>query len=429
MVSASQTPVGVYSGASSRAVKTAVVVSDSADGKGGASVAAIRSATILARNGLDVRFFAAIGPFSSPDPVPENMTVVTMEDGMDLIRAPMLMRATRSLWNTPAAEALAHLLADLDPVETVVHIHAFQVQLTAAVIRTALDLGFKVVLTSHDYGLACPYSGFLNYNTSLPCGKRALSFGCKTTLCTAGRSVPGKAWHMAKGYLQLSRGRVPGGISHFAFVSDFSRRLLQSYLPDDARTSIIRNPLDLQKEAPRRLEPGAPFLYVGRLSSEKDPEIVARAAAKMGVPLLIAGSGPREAEVREANPAAEMLGWKTPSEIRELMLKSRALLFPSRCYEGQPLTVQEALSVGLPVVTSDVCAAVEVIDHGQNGLIFKTGDEEDLCRQMENLRSNEVATAMGVCAFDCFWADPPSAEAHWQETLAVYEEVLRSPTR
>lgn len=65
-----------------------------------------------------------------------------------------------------------------------------------------------------------------------------------------------------------------------------------------------------------------------------------------------------------------MLGRVGPERIGELMLGARALLFPSEWYEGQPMTLLEALAAALPVVVSDLGSMTEMIaDLGPDWLI------------------------------------------------------------
>ena len=47
------------------------------------------------------------------------------------------------------------------------------------------------------------------------------------------------------------------------------------------------------------------------------------------------------------------------------------------------MIVAEAFAVGLPVVMSDIGGLPELVEHGRTGLIFRSGDAEDLCSQIE----------------------------------------------
>ena len=90
-------------------------------------------------------------------------------------------------------------------------------------------------------------------------------------------------------------------------------------------------------------------LFVGRLVERKGAELAVGAAARAGVELALVGPGrapgslPREVEV---------LGPQPPERVRELYRAADAFVLPSRG-EGFPVTAQEALASGLPVVLCD----------------------------------------------------------------------------
>lgn len=399
-------------------LETAVLISDALDGKGGASLVALQSAKLLAEAGVSVRLFGGLGPSAIPEQA--NLRVETLRDGEDLVTAPIHVRAVRSLWNTEAADRFARTVQDLDPQRTVVHVHSFQFQLTASVIRRAADLGFPLAMTAHDYGLACPYSGFFNYNAGRPCGKRALSVGCAATLCNESRNVAGKLWHVGKGWLQAGKGHVPRALRHIAFVSEFSREILAPYLHQAMETSVVRNPIEIPPCSPRSPTSNAPFLFVGRLTREKGAEIFARAAREAGVPAVFIGTGEREAAIRTANPDARMLGWQGREEVVRRMREARALVFPSVWYEGQPLAVQEAQAVGLPVLVAKGTAATEMVLDGLDGRHF---DPDHLAPTLRDF-TDEDARQMGLAAHARFWADPPTPARHVEDTLAMYRSIL-----
>jgi glycosyltransferase involved in cell wall biosynthesis len=71
------------------------------------------------------------------------------------------------------------------------------------------------------------------------------------------------------------------------------------------------------------------------------------------------------------------------SNIIDMMQKHKALIHPS-FYEGFPNAVCEALSVGLPVVVSDVCDNSLLVDEGKNGMLFNPNDVEDIAKALIN---------------------------------------------
>lgn len=93
---------------------------------------------------------------------------------------------------------------------------------------------------------------------------------------------------------------------------------------------------------------GAPrVLFVGRLVAKKGLPIALEAARRdPGMRLVVAGPG---GPPRDVPPNVELLGALTPDRLAGLYRAADAFLLPSRG-EGFPVTAQEAMASGLPVV-------------------------------------------------------------------------------
>lgn len=63
------------------------------------------------------------------------------------------------------------------------------------------------------------------------------------------------------------------------------------------------------------------------------------------------------------------------------------LILPSRI-ESYSFVVREAFSAGIPVIASNAGALPEIVKHGKNGLLFKTGDGADLALQISKIAKN-----------------------------------------
>jgi glycosyltransferase involved in cell wall biosynthesis len=90
-------------------------------------------------------------------------------------------------------------------------------------------------------------------------------------------------------------------------------------------------------------------LFVGRLVAKKGVGVAAAAAAGVGIELVVAGPG----ELPPAGGAhVTLLGPQPPDRVAELYRAADVFVLPSRG-EGFPVTAQEALASGLPVVLAD----------------------------------------------------------------------------
>jgi glycosyltransferase involved in cell wall biosynthesis len=84
------------------------------------------------------------------------------------------------------------------------------------------------------------------------------------------------------------------------------------------------------------------------------------------------------------------VGFKNQTEISKYYAMSDIFVLPSDVGETWGLVVNEAMNFRLPVIVSDlVGCGSDLVKHGENGYIFKTGNIEELARYLEELIINE----------------------------------------
>ena len=135
------------------------------------------------------------------------------------------------------------------------------------------------------------------------------------------------------------------------------------------------------------------FLYVGRLAAEKraDQVIHAFRLACESLPqgvihLIMAGTGPREAELRSAAPpGVTFLGFlERKSRLPDLYANCDAFVFASLT-ETLGLVVLEAMASGLPVIASPAGGVRDHLRDGRNGLACREGDTGAMAAAMVKL--------------------------------------------
>jgi glycosyltransferase involved in cell wall biosynthesis len=315
-------------------------------------------------------------------------------------------------------------LKKLDPAESIVHLHGWIKALSPSIGKVLAESGFSVVCTLHDYFTACPNGGFYNYRQHDICRLKPLSIACICTNCDV-RSYAQKSWRVLRQVIQRDLARIPGGIRHFISISAISEEILRPWLPPTAEFYLLSNPVGYALPGkPRADTTSKRFLYVGRLSGEKGTALACEAAVKIGASLTVIGDGPLRDELSAAYPSVEFRGWSTQAGIFETMLRSTALIFPSVCYETQGMVVPEALSVGLPVIVSDVTAAREYVD-GSNGILFRSGDTGDLAEKMQALLLDDgKMEELSRHAYKKYWETPYSFDKFVADSLSIYRHIL-----
>ncbi|MFO1134595.1 MAG: glycosyltransferase family 4 protein [Rhodoblastus sp.] len=401
---------------------TIVICLDHASVTGGQAKVAFDSAIGLKAAGHRPIVFAAAGPV---DPqLRDNRIEVVCLGQTDLLGASSkLVAAAQGIWNTTAQRALSNLLAGMPPGRTIVHVHGWAKALSPSIAPAIRASGLPAIFTLHDYFLFCPTGGFYDYNAHRLCERRPLGASCLATNCDA-VSYPRKVWRSAR--LAMANGIVGlrDVFSDFICISNVQREIIAPYLPKGRRVHAISNPVAAENCGPKAQPASGDMIFVGRVSPEKGPLLFAEAARMAGMVPTFVGDGPAAAELREKYPEARVLGWQKPEEARKALRAARALVFPSRWYEGQPLTVLEAKASGTPVIVSDVCAGREEIVDGEMGLWFKSGDAADLARALKTMQDDATVRRMSNAAHAAYWRDPPTLQRHVERLEKAYRGML-----
>jgi glycosyltransferase involved in cell wall biosynthesis len=399
-----------------------VVVSDYAHPGGGAEKVAIESAIGLARAGDDVHFLAAVGPID-PELAASGVTVHLVGIA-DLKHKRLTDLLLSGLWSQKCAAVTEQLLADLPGGETVVHVHGWQRGLTASTLRACRASAHPMLVTLHEFGMACPNQGFFDYQRGEICTRRALGAECLTTHCDT-RSYAHKLWRAGRIALQRTAAAVPGELDDVIYLSGLSRSVLQPYFSAKTRWHAVRNPISILRGPRIAAEQNRTFLFVGRVTPEKGVQLFAAAAQTAGVSASVAGDGPALAALKVTHPGVTYLGWQKREGIAEVMRSARALVFPSLWYEVQPLVVQEAMACGIPVLVADGTAARELVSDGETGLHFRHMSVAALSDRMREMDSDDAMVArMSQAAYERYWQDPPTIEKHVENLRNLYRECL-----
>lgn len=158
-----------------------------------------------------------------------------------------------------------------------------------------------------------------------------------------------------------------------------------------SKTQVMQNPAPWDDLGFRSvtLSESPLVLYVGQIDEHKGLKILMDAWQKkgMGANLGIVGTGALEDEVRkfaDEHDSVTYYGRKSPSEVRTFMSRASVLVVPSLCYENSPTVIMEALSVGTPVIASNIGGISELVEE-RDGTLVEPGDTEALREAIKKL--------------------------------------------
>lgn len=211
-----------------------------------------------------------------------------------------------------------------------------------------------------------------------------------------------------------------------------SWRTAISTITKSRKIRVIVNPalpFRVQPDATKP-DPGT-LLFLGRLGTAKGIYVLLDALAQMtpdkpDFRLICGGDGELDQVKRAAkrlglDDRVTILGWVDEVRRNELLAAASIFVLPSFA-EGLPMGILEAMSAGLPVVTSPVGGIPEAITDGKEGFLVQAGDAQALSEAIQKLLSDsKLREVMGSCArtkFDaCFNADVvlPQLESIYRE--------------
>ncbi len=319
--------------------------------KGGEETVVEEEKKVLEANGHEVVQFmknsSAIDQYSKPD----------------LLRLLISQRSSRSV-----GKEFRKLIRESRP--DICHVHNIYPLITPVVYEVCELERIPVVQTLHNYKMVCTNSLLfregevceLCLNKSL---LNSIRYKCyRDSLLVTALQADVIQTHRR-------RGTWDNLINRYICLTDFQRdKLVSGGLPKE-KTVIKPNFVD-QPENESLI--GDYFLFVGRLDRSKGfDDLLVLFENCPSVSFLLIGESDNPDRLNSFDNVS-YLGKKNRDEVLDYMSKSRAVIFPSKYYEGMPMVILEAFSLQKPVIARDTGAMSSMINHEGNGLKYQDVD-------------------------------------------------------
>ena len=300
-----------------------------------------------------------------------------------------------------------------DPIDV---LHLFSGYLmTSSTLRAAQAAGIPTVLTLTDFWFFCPRITLLRSNGDLsaPPFDPARCARClgeqQRRYRWPGRLLPGAMqwfWRLRRQRVQAIAERqrrlldTLQRVDRLLSPSEFLRSIFIDQGVAPARIEIRRQGIDLPSNddvrVPRPWVPPLRIGYIGQLAEHKGVHVLVAAVRRLSdapVTLQVYGSekafpayAARLRQLAGADPRIVFAGtYSGPVERQVVLNQLDIIVVPSVWYDNNPMSINEALGEGLPVVATNLGSMPEVVHHDVNGLLFRRGDDADLARQLRRL--------------------------------------------
>lgn len=303
----------------------------------------------------------------------------------------------------------------------IVHVHNTLNLISPSVYYAARKCKVPVFQTIHNFRLLCPGATFYrDGHICEDCVQKGLGCAVKYK-CYRGSKLQTLAC-----VINTKIHRMTGiyGKINYICLTEFNREkllLLKGIEPEHVfvKPNFVESNPDSVPEQERLDQ----FVFAGRLDKLKGIGILFEAWKTMGpkAPLLIVcGTGPMEdwckSFIKEHNLNIEMKGFVQNKEALEIISKSKALILPTQWYEGFPMSIVEAFSVGTPVICSDLGNAGSIVEEEITGWKFKSDDVTDLIKAVN--RCTDISKSVRL-----IYQKKYSEEINYLELLRIYDRV------
>lgn len=295
--------------------------------------------------------------------------------------------------------------------------------LSPSIFKPCRRRGVPVVMRCPNYRLFCPSALHLSHGQFCERCLGGKEYWCVLRNCEDD-IFKSLGYALRNSIARITRS-ILDNVSIFIVLSQFQkRRFIEAGIPAD-RLEILPNMVP-QIAGVVTEEPGDLVTFIGRATPEKGiGDFVAAARKLPHLPFAVAGATDRVPElVAGSPPNIRWLGFLKEKELNELYVRSRVVVLPSRNFEGFPNVITRAMALQRPVLAAGISSVPEIVDDGRTGILFETGNLEDLVTKLRTLhadpaRCREMGAAGRAKALSAY-----SPEVVYKRLMQIYHRAL-----
>lgn len=330
-------------------------------------------------------------------------------------------------WNQFERQAIKKRVDHFRP--DVVHVHNVFPLLSPSIFYAFKEARVPVVLTLHNYRLACPAATAVRDDQlCLLCLERrsigpALCYGCyrHSRIATVPVAVMIALHRMLKTWERC--------VDAFIVLTEFQREIIAGYgIPEERLfvkphfTATVTVPLPWEQREDK-------VVFVGRLYEAKGVHLLLKIWQDWGTAaprLEIIGDGPMMLPWQSMrkefmlNEKVVFRGNLPHDTALAAMATAKLLVLPSLCPEGFPMVVTEAFARGVPIAASRIGSLQTLIDDKRTGILFSPGAEKEMLQAISQLwQSSDRLRDYGTAAHADAVEKYAPAKNH-ERLLAIY---------
>ena len=303
------------------------------------------------------------------------------------------------IYNPGAVRELKVLLDAFKP--DIVQVQNLYPFISPGIVKTIKRRGIPLVMRCPNYRLFCPTGLHLDRKGSVceRCLSGTRELNCIVKNCED--NLPKSFGYALRNYLARTFWGVAKTMDAYIVQTAFQReKFITNGIP--AHKLFVLPGLVPQIQLPDTSVVPKYVSFIGRVSQEKGIREFLE-AARLLPKILFVVVGFVSSELlhlkENSTPNVHWKGFVAGKALDRLYAESLMVIVPSKWYEGFPNVITRAMKHAKPVITSNLGAMANIIDHNENGILTEPGDVLGLTQAIQELyRDPEKCQQLGTNA-------------------------------
>ncbi len=334
-------------------------------------------------------------------------------------------QAGHAIYSTDARQRMRAMIEEFRP--DVAHVRNIYHHLSPSILWELKANNIPVLYHVNDFKLLCPSYNMVSGGEACEACKGGEFRHALRAQCYPGMGA--RTMLVTEAYVHRWLSTYQKCVDLFLAPSQFVREKFVQHGWDRDKFEVLQHFQEIHRLRESK-DDDRQVLYFGRLSAEKGVGDLLRAMQQVPqMRLMVAGDGPQKGELQQLAASlglnnVDFAGQVAPTERDAMIAKSRFTVLPSHAYETLGKTILESYAEGRAVIASNLGSRRELVHEGQTGLLYPTGDVNQLTQAIQLLGTNpELAEQMGRAGWELV-RQRHTPEMHYQKLLSLYEAML-----
>jgi len=313
----------------------------------------------------------------------------------------------------------------------IIHFHSVIPYLGLSILTVPKRYGVPVVQTLHNGRWICVEGGY--FRNGHFCDECVGSSGWKGVVYGCGSSRVAALILFLVNQVAKFRKRLFNWVDRFIAVSDFVQK--QHYLSGIPKEKIIvnNNGINIDKIFYKQYEQSwdmrAGVAFAGRISIAKGATVIKHLIPKIKQPFHIIGNGPELNDLKQfcvTKGFKHVKFWGKQSGEKTLKILGSVVctVVPSQCGDSFPTVATESMTLGTPVVASDLGGLAALVRDSRGGTVVNAEEYDQFCDSVLKYLNNIIIAKNDGINGQQYVRDNLSMEVRGRALVQIYEDLL-----